>query len=155
MNLEPTIRNAPKILVADDSLIIQKTVLMALKQEGYQVLVSRDISEILSTVRREKPDVILLDLSYPLDADYVGGPSQDGFFVIEWLRRTSGSEKVPIIIISAADPATYQNQVQAYGIAACFRKPLNRVELLTAIQVALHPNHEASSTNTAATNSPP
>ena len=79
MNLEPTIRNAPKILVADDSLIIQKTVLMALKQEGYQVLVSRDISEILSTVRREKPDVILLDLSYPLDADYVGGPSQDGF----------------------------------------------------------------------------
>ena len=51
-------------------------------------------------VSREKPDLILLDLTFPLDAANVGGALQDGFFIIEWLRRMGEAGDIPIIIIS-------------------------------------------------------
>jgi CheY-like chemotaxis protein len=137
MNVKPTASGSRKILMVDDNLIIQRTLALALTNKGYQVFAASDISTALSAVRREKPDLILLDLSFPLDSADVGGPMQDGFFVVEWLRRTPEAGKIPIIIISATDPAKYKNQISARGIAACFCKPLNHDELLAAIHTAL------------------
>ncbi len=137
MNEEPTASSPSKILVVDDDLVIRQTVTTALKKAGYQVFSASDISSALTTVRREKPDLMLLDISFPLDYANVGGPAQDGFFVVEWLRRTPEAEKVPIIIISSTDPVKYKDQVPAKGIVACFRKPLNHDELVAAIHTAL------------------
>jgi CheY-like chemotaxis protein len=144
MNTELTASSHPKILLVDDNLVIQRTVAMALKNAGYQVFTAGDISATLTTVRREKPDLILLDLAFPLDPANVGGPSQDGLFVIEWLRRTPEAEKIPIIIISGTDPAKYKNQISSSRITACFRKPLNHDELLVAIHTALKPCEQAA-----------
>lgn len=137
MNAEPTASSSSKILVVDDDLVVQRTVTMALQKAGYQAFSAGDISSALSTVRREKPDLMLLDISFPLDYANVGGPAQDGFFVVEWLRRTPEAERIPIIIISATDPAKYKNQVPAKGIVACFCKPLNHDELFAAIHRTL------------------
>lgn len=137
MNVEPTAANSLKILVVDDNLVIQKTVSQALKNTGYQVFTASDISATLGMVRREKPDLILLDLTFPFDAADVGGPLQDGFFVIEWLRRAPEAEKIPIIIISATDPGKYKDQIPARRIVGCFQKPLDHDALLAAIQTVL------------------
>ncbi len=137
MNSETAASKPPKILVVDDNAVIQVTVSQALKKAGYQVLVAGDISKTLTTVRRELPDLILLDLAFPIDPSNVGGPSQDGLFVIEWLHRTPETEKIPIIIISGADPATYKEQASRPRVIASFRKPLNHEELLAAIKSAL------------------
>jgi len=137
MNAETTVSSSSKILVVDDDAIIQRTVATALQKAGYEVYSATDISVALGIVRREKPDLLLLDISFPLD---FGGPAKDGFFVVEWLRRTPEAEKIPIIIISATDPAKYKDQVPAKGIVACFRKPLNHAELLTAIKSTLDGN---------------
>jgi len=126
-----------KILVADDNLIIRKTVATALSKAGYQVSVAGDIPEALSAARREMPDVMLLDISFPVDPANVGGPSQDGTFVIQWLQRTPETAKIPIIIITGTDPVKYKDQISSQGIIACFRKPLNHDELLTTIRAAL------------------
>lgn len=137
MNVEPIPFSSRKILVVDDNLVIQRTVAMALNKAGYKVIIAGDISEALSTARREKPDLILLDISFPLDPANVGGPSQDGLFVIQWLQRTPETKVVPIIIISGTDPAKYKDQISTAGIVACFRKPLNHDELLATIKSAL------------------
>ena len=137
MNAEPTATSSKKILMVDDDLVIQRTVAMALKNAGHQVFTAGDISTALSTARREKPDLMLLDISFPLDYANVGGPAQDGFFVVEWLRHTPEAEKIPIIIISGTDPAKYKDQIPAKGIVACFQKPLNHDELLATIEAAL------------------
>ena len=126
-----------KIVLVDDDTVVRLTVSQALKKAGYEVFAADDISKALGTVRRERPDLILLDLTFPLDVGNVGGPIQDGFFVIEWLRRTPEAEKIPIIIISATEPAKYKNQITAPGIVGCFRKPLKHDELLAAIHSAL------------------
>ena len=126
-----------KILVVDDDLIIQRTVMHALEEKRYQVFTAADISEALAMVRREKPDLILLDLTFPFNPSDMGGPLRDGFFVIEWLRRAIGGKAIPIIIISGTDPAPHQAQISASGIVAYFRKPLDHDQLLAAVHSAL------------------
>jgi CheY-like chemotaxis protein len=147
MSAEPTVPGVKKILVIDDNLIIQKSLSLALGKSGYQIHASLDVSKALGIVRHEKPDLILLDLTFPLDASDVGGPSKDGFFIIEWLRRSPEAEKIPIIIISGTDPAKYKNQITAAGIIACFRKPLNNDEVLAAIHTALGNSAQADKPN--------
>jgi CheY-like chemotaxis protein len=137
MNVETTASSSPKILVVDDNLVIQRTVAMALSKVGYQVSIAGDISAALSAARQEKPDLILLDISFPLDPANVGGPSQDGLFVMQWLQRTPEAGKIPVIIISGTDPLKYKDQISPQGIVAWFRKPLNHEELLATIKTAL------------------
>ncbi len=126
-----------KILLVDDDLVIQRTVLQALEKKGYQVFIAGDISVALGLVRQEQPDLILLDLTFPFNPGDVGGPIKDGFFVIEWLRRATGAKKIPIVIISGSDPAQYRSQIFSAGIVACFQKPLDHGGLVSAIDGAL------------------
>src|SRR5438270_11832420 len=86
-----------KILVIDDNEIILKTTSMKLQSAGFQVLTALDGSEGVALVRREKPDLILLDITFPPD---VSGPSWDGFRIMDWLGRVDETKKVPIIVIS-------------------------------------------------------
>jgi two-component system, cell cycle response regulator len=137
MNVETTASSSPKILVVDDDVVIQHTVAMALNKAGYQVSIARDISAALSAARREKPDLLLLDISFPLDPANFGGPSQDGLFVMQWLQRTPETKIIPTIIISGSDPLKYKDQVSPSSIVAWFRKPLNHEELLATIKTAL------------------
>jgi chemosensory pili system protein ChpA (sensor histidine kinase/response regulator) len=122
-----------KILVVDDDLIIQRTLMHALEQNGYQVFTAGDVSMALGLVRQEKPDLILLDLTFPFNPTDMGGPLQDGFFVIEWLRRAAGGNPIPIMIISGNDPAQHKAQISATDIIAYFRKPLDHHKLLVAV----------------------
>jgi CheY-like chemotaxis protein len=129
-----------KILVLDDNPVIQRAVYFALREKGYKVLMCGEISEAIKIVRQEKPDLILVDLSFPLDATNLGGPVQDGFFAIDWIHRTPEAEKIPIMIISGTEPAKYKERADAAGIKVCFQKPLDREKLAAAIQSTLGGN---------------
>jgi CheY-like chemotaxis protein len=129
--------NAKKILVVDDNQVILKTVLQTLTTWGYQVTTATDGPEALSAIRKNKPDLILLDLAFPPDAVNVGGPMQDGFFIIQWLRRAPETEKIPIIMISATDPEKFKDRALTAGVVASFHKPIDTDKLLAAIQTAL------------------
>jgi two-component system alkaline phosphatase synthesis response regulator PhoP len=122
-----------KILVVDDDLIIQRTLTHALEEKGYQVFTADGISVALGMVRRERPDLILLDLTFPFNPSDMGGPVQDGFFVVEWLRRAAEGVPMSIIIISGADPAQHEAQISATDIITYFRKPLDHHKLLVAV----------------------
>ena len=126
-----------KILVIDDNPIIQRTVYFALRDKGYQVLMAGDISAAMKILRREKLDLVLVDLSFPLDAGNINGPLQDGFFVIDWIRRTPEVKKSPVVIISSTEPAQYQERAAAAGVRACFQKPLDKEKLLATVQAIL------------------
>jgi CheY-like chemotaxis protein len=127
----------PKILVIDDSPIIQRTIYFALRDRGYQVLMFGDISDALSQVRRDKPDLILLDINFPPDAANVGGALQDGFFIVEWLRRMGAAEDIPIIIISGDKSAKYKKRALAAKVVGFFPKPIDHIALVDTIRTAL------------------
>ena len=131
---------ARKILVVDDDRVIVKTLSMFLGNNGFQVFTAADGAGVASIVSAEKPDLILLDLLFPPDAMNVGGALQDGFFIIEWLRRMGKAEKIPIIIISADHSPKDRQRALDAGAVAFFPKPIDRPALLAAIRTTLGVN---------------
>jgi CheY-like chemotaxis protein len=135
MTISPeTTMNRKRILIVDDSLIILKTLSMKLKNSGYDVLTATDGGTAVSTVRHERPDLILLDISFPPDVAHGGGVAWDGFLIMGWLRRLEEGKNIPIIIITGGDPEKLKDRALAAGAIAFFQKPINTDDLLTSIR---------------------
>src|SRR5437773_11788864 len=64
---QENIMNRKKILVVDDDRVILKALSIKLNAKGYDVLTATDGSEAVTAVRTHKPDLILLDISFPPD----------------------------------------------------------------------------------------
>jgi len=123
-----------KILVVDDSPIILKTLTMKLRAEGYEVLTAEDGSKAVSTARRERPDLILLDIIFPPDVAHGGGVPWDGFLIMDWLKRMDEAKDIPVFIITGGDPERYKSRSMAAGAAGFFQKPIDNAKLIEAIQ---------------------
>jgi CheY-like chemotaxis protein len=143
--------NRKRILVVDDSQIILKTLSMKLKGRGYDVFTAEDGPAAVGTVRKERPDLILLDLTFPPDVAHGGGVPWDGFLIIDWLKRMDEAKDIPIFIITGADPERYRARAIAAGAVGFFQKPINNDELLQAIRDEFG---EASSTIPPVSNPP-
>jgi two-component system cell cycle response regulator len=129
--------NRKKIMVVDDSVVILKTLSMKLKASGYDVLTAEDGAVAVSTARRERPDLILLDLVFPPDVAHGGGVAWDGFLIMDWLKRMEEAKNIPIIIITGNKSEEFKARSMAAGAVGYFQKPLNNDELLAAIQQTL------------------
>jgi len=137
MNAETAVPGGKKILVVDDDQIILKTLSIVLISNGYQVFTASDGPGAATIVAQERPDLILLDLLFPPDAANVGGALQDGFFIIEWLRRMGEAKDIPIIIISGDKSAKDKKNALAAGAVGFFSKPIDRIALLATIRATL------------------
>ena len=132
MSTEPA--PAKKILVVDDNEIILKTISLKLQGAGYQVVTALDGSEAVAAARKEKPDLILLDVSFPPD---VGGVEWDGFRIMEWFHRMEAVKKTPVIIITGGEDASNKERAVSGGAVAFFHKPIDHDDLLKVIRATL------------------
>src|SRR5215471_9954293 len=136
-NPEPRDNRKLKILIVDDDRVILKTLANKFQSSGFEVLVAEDGAKAVSIVRREKPDVILLDIFFPPDVGHGGGVPWDGFLILNWLRRMDEAVNTPVIIITGEDPAKYKQRCLAAGVAEFFTKPLDADKLLKSIYQVL------------------
>ena len=130
--------SARKILVIDDHPIILKALFLALQARGYEVYAAIDGPEAFSIARREKLDLILLDIFFPPDAAQSGN-TWDAFLIMDWLRRIGVGDGVPIVIISGAEPGEFKDRCLAAGAAAYLSKPLDLPVVLATIREVLSP----------------
>jgi len=133
MSTEPVAASQKKILVIDDNEIILKTTSMKLQSAGYAVSTALDGTEGVSLVRKEKPDLVLLDITFPGD---FGGVAWDGFRIMEWLHRVDETKKIPIIISGVVEEKN-KERAAASGAIAFFPKPVNFDEMLKVIRTTL------------------
>ena len=134
MSIEPVSTSQKKILVIDDNEIILKTTSIKLQSAGYQVLTALDGAEGVAAVRREKPDLVLLDISFPAD---IAGVAWDGFRIMDWLHRVDETKKIPIIVISGVVEEKNRQRAIASGAVAFLPKPINFDEMLKMIRATL------------------
>ena len=137
MNPAPAVPVLRKILVIDDNPIIQRTVYFALRDKGFLVLMAGTISDGLSLIHQQRPQLILLDLNFPADSADFGGSLPDGFAAIEWLRRTDDAKAIPIIVISGNNAEESRPRALAAGAVAYFPKPIDKEKLQTVILAVL------------------
>ena len=122
------------ILVVDDNEIILKTVSLKLNGAGYRVITALDGSEAVAATRKETPDLILLDISFPAD---VGGVEWDGFRIMDWFRRLESAKKIPIIVITGSENPKDRDRATSSGAVAFFHKPIDHDDLLKVIRATL------------------
>lgn len=79
------------ILFIEDEPDLQKTLGQALENKGYQVKKALDGEIGWRLAKKEKPDLILLDLILP---------KKDGFEVLADLKKDSSTKDIPIIVLT-------------------------------------------------------
>ena len=134
------------VLIIDDNEVILKTLALKLKASDYDVVTALDGAQALGAVRRQKPDLILLDISFPPDVAHGGGVSWDGFRIIEWFSRMEEAKNVPVIFITGGDAGKYKDRALAAGAVAFFHKPVDNDELLVTIKKVLDEHSKEAGT---------
>ncbi len=137
MSQQSATRRQKTILIVDDDPVITRSTSIKLRAHGYDVMEARDASETLAAIRKARPHLILLDLSFPPDVAHGGAVGWNGFQIMTWLQRLEQARDIPIIIISSSDPARYRDRCLAAGATAYFQKPIPHEELLKAIDQLL------------------
>ena len=134
MSAEPTAAPAKKILVVDDNEVVIKTISLKLQGAGYQVVTAMDGSAAVAAARKESPDLILLDISFPPD---VGSVQWDGFRIMEWFHRLELARKIAIIVITGSEDPKARERATTSGAVAFFNKPIEHDSLLKVIRATL------------------
>jgi PAS domain S-box-containing protein len=113
------------ILVVDDEASIRELLRQELEAEGYRVREAKDGREALAAVKREIPDLIILDVMMP---------ELSGFDVAAVLRNDPQTFNIPIVILSII-----QDKERGYrlGVDRYFTKPMDAKLLLGEIDALL------------------
>ncbi len=109
---------------------------MRLSSAGYEVQVAEEGGTAVALVRTTRPDLILLDLTFPPDG--CGGMTWDGFLILSWLRRLEEAKTTPVIMISRDFEEATQQKARDAGVIAFCPKPLDVRQLLGMIDQTLN-----------------
>ena len=113
-----------RILIAEDFDDNRVALKLMLQLAGFSVLEARDGTQAVEIARREKPDLVLMDISLP---------GLDGLEATRQLRADAAFGQLPIIIISAYDDQGKLDQAQAAGGSDYLSKPLEFEKLRAMI----------------------
>ena len=80
-----------KILVVDDEVDITRELQILLEKRGYEVVVANSGREALEKVKKEKPDVILLDVMMP---------DMSGWDVCKKIKEDASTKDIPVIMLT-------------------------------------------------------
>jgi len=114
-----------KILVVDDEADFLHMVRSRLEAASYEVVTALDGEQGLQAALREKPDLILLDVSMPV---------MNGFEALRQLRNDSKTRNIPVIMLTAQADSTAIMRSQDLKATDYFTKPFESEELLAFIQ---------------------
>ncbi|MDT8419692.1 MAG: response regulator, partial [Desulfuromonadales bacterium] len=117
-----------KLLLADDSLTIQKVIGIIFANEDYQLLVTDNGDAALEKARREHPDLVIADVSMP---------GKDGFQLCEAIRQTAGLEHVPFLLLPGTFELFDEDRARAVGANAWLNKPFESQVLLEKVEELL------------------
>jgi CheY-like chemotaxis protein len=103
-----------RIVIADDDPDILRLVAFVLRREGHTVLEASSGEEALALIRRERPDLAVLDLRMP---------GLDGLEVVRALARDETLEPIPLIMLSASAQQAEVEAGLSAGLSAYVAKP--------------------------------
>jgi DNA-binding response OmpR family regulator len=117
-----------RIVVIEDEADILEVLEYNLRREGYQVRSSLDGEDGLGLVRRENPDLVLLDLMLP---------GLDGIEICRALKSDSVTSSIPIIMVTAKGEES--DIVLGLGVGAddYIAKPFSTKEMLARVKAVL------------------
>ena len=108
------------ILVVDDDPEIVTMVSLRLGKRGYRVLTAVDGVEALASAKRDRPDLVILDVMMP---------GKNGWEVARAIRTDPTTEKIKVVMLTAIGESVNEMTSPLYGADAHLDKPFEFEQL--------------------------
>lgn len=102
-----------KILIVEDEKLLAEMYRDKFSQEGFEVQLASEAREALKIIKKNKPDIILLDILLPRG---------NGVSFLERLKKEEFLSSIPVIIFSNFDDPQVKKKVRELGIKDYFIK---------------------------------
>jgi|SRR6185503_5618097 len=106
----------PTVLIVEDVEDTRYFMRLAMEQLGYLVIEAADGAKAVEIALRERPDVILMDLSIPV---------MDGIAATTSIRANEEMREIPIIALTAHQEVDLRSEAKASGFDAYVTKPID------------------------------
>ena len=117
-----------RILFIEDEQDLITALVFRLESEGYEVIVAMDGEAGLDKAKKERPDIILLDLMLP---------KMHGYKVCSLLKKDKVFKNIPIIIFTARAEEADRKKSEEAGADAYITKPFEPSVLMAKIKELL------------------
>ncbi|MEO5821427.1 MAG: response regulator [Vicinamibacteraceae bacterium] len=105
----------PKLLLADDSITVQRVIALTFQGEGIEVIAVGDGDLAVAAIDRERPQSVLADLSRP---------GRDGYAVAEYVKRSPElSKDIRVVLLTGAAEPVEEARSRELGIDGVLSKP--------------------------------
>ena len=119
---------AYKLLLADDSITIQKVVELVLAEEDFQIKSVSNGEEALNLLETFRPDIVLADIEMP---------KVNGYNLCERIKKNPATSHVPVILLAGAFEPLDEELAEQVGADDTVIKPFESQELISKMNAAL------------------
>lgn len=117
-----------RVVIIDDDLDMVKVIRVMLKVAGMESLEAYSGLRGYALVKRELPDVVLLDIMMP---------DIDGFEVMRKLKLDEDTRHIPVVFVSARTGSAHVEKGLSLGAQGYIKKPFKPDELIGTIEAVL------------------
>jgi len=119
---------AYKLLLADDSITIQKVVELVLAEEDFEIKSVSNGEDALNVIDSFRPDIVLADIEMP---------KVNGYQLCEKIKQNPKTSGVPVILLAGAFEPIDEELSQTVGADDSVIKPFESQELISKINAVL------------------
>lgn len=119
-------KQRPKILLIDDDVDLVKVMSGALESKAYEVIVAYNGQEGLEKARKEKPDLVVLDILMPV---------ADGFTFADQFRKDPALAKIPVLALTSFSESL--GQPFPFEVSEYIVKPIKPKDLVAKVEESL------------------
>ena len=105
---------AHKLLLADDSVTIQRVIELTFAGEDVEVIAVGDGQKAIDRIGKDRPDIVLTD---------IGMPERNGYEVAEFVKTHPDLKHIPVVLLSGAFESVDEARVRAIGCDGWLVKP--------------------------------
>ena len=116
-----------KLLLADDSVTIQRVVQLTFVDEDIEVVTIGDGSQIVDAIRKETPDIVLVDVNMP---------NKDGYEVAAFIK-SGATHNVPVVLLAGAFEPVNEAQAKEAGCDGVLVKPFEPNQVIEKVKELL------------------
>ena len=118
----------PKLLLADDSVTIQRVIELTFADENVQVVAVGDGKEAIDRLQSDPPDIVLAD---------IGMPERDGYDVAEFIKRDPRLAHIPVLLLTGAFEPVDDARARAIGCDGVLVKPFEPQMVISRVRELL------------------
>jgi len=113
------------VMVVEDNEKNRKLMRVVLKSKGYNVIEAATGEEAINTLKKHKPDIILMDIQLP---------GIDGITLVKQIKADANTNDIPIIAVTAYAMKGDEQKILSSGCNGYISKPIDTRELPNIIE---------------------